>query len=93
MSKMTLEVDEEELVKGKYDGLGTVCVEVGYVKDLISTCRRLTLRNMELMYDLAEVTTERDKLLKALGDGGKDDMCVVVDFSDFFDGFQKRKSV
>ena len=68
MSKMTLEVDEEKLVNGKYDGLGTVCVEVSYVKDLITTCRRLTLRNMELMYDLAEVSTERDKLLKALGD-------------------------
>ena len=69
MSKMMIEIDEEGLIKGKFDGLGKVNVDVEYVKDLINSCRRLTLRNTALMHDLAEVSTERDKLLKALGAG------------------------
>lgn len=69
MSKMMIEIDEEGLIKGKFDGLGKVNVDVEYVKDLINSCRRLTLRNTALMHDLAEVSTERDKLLKAFGSG------------------------
>lgn len=67
MSKMMIEVDEDALIEGKYDGLGKMSVDIEYVKDLISTCRRLTLRNTALTHDLAEVVTERNKLLQALG--------------------------
>ncbi|NCD11014.1 MAG: hypothetical protein EOL93_00555 [Epsilonproteobacteria bacterium] len=97
MSKMTIEIDEEGLIKGNFDGLGKMNVDVEYVKDLIFTCRRLTLRNTALMHDLAEVATERDKLLKALG--GESDVCMVIidnfdsNLDDFLSHIQKRKSI
>lgn len=100
MSKMTIEIDEEGLIKGKFDGLGNVSVDVEYVKALISTCRRLTLRNTALMHDLSEVTTERDKLLEALGAGEKDDdsshVVVIdgfsIDLKNIFEHMQIQKS-
>lgn len=83
---MTVEIDEEGLVKGKFDCFGKINVDVDYVKKLILDAKKYALRNTALMHDLAEVTAERDKLIKALGgDDGRESFCVVrVDCSGFF---------
>jgi uncharacterized protein (DUF362 family) len=99
MSKMTIDIDEDGLIKGKYDGLGKMNVDVEYVKDLVSTCQRLTLRNNALMHDLAEATTERDKLLKALGaveEHNGEDIFIdsfISNIADIFSQLERRKSL
>lgn len=67
MSKMMIEVDEDALIKGKYDGLGKMSVDVEYARDLHSTCLRLAQEKAVLMHNLDVMTKERNKLLKALG--------------------------
>jgi len=64
---LSVEIDENDLLEGKYDGLGKINVEVSYVKELLMDCRRYALRNTALMHDLAEVSADREKLLSALG--------------------------
>ncbi len=64
---LSVEIDENDLLDGKYDGLEKINVEVSYVKKLLMDCRKYALRNTALMHDLAEVGADREKLLSALG--------------------------
>lgn len=89
MNKMVIEVNEEALISGKYDGLGKISVDIAYIKDLNSTCLKLANEKAVLTHNLDVITKERNKLLEALGGGENDNgtMVVIIDSGCHADAF------